>query len=116
MHDKLGVSLVMGNFGTRNTNMPLLSKVHFDVLELDKSYAARIPEDEMACKAAVAIQHMADTLYMKVCAKGINTQDQFEFFEEIGYFKGQGSLIGPAMSLDELKDYAKRYALERGHK
>ena len=116
VHDKLGVSLVMGNFGTRNTNMPLLSKVHFDVLELDKSYAARIPEDEMACKAAVAIQHMADTLYMKVCAKGINTQDQFEFFEEIGYFKGQGSLIGPAMSLDELKDYAKRYALERGHK
>lgn len=57
------------------------------VPELDKSYAARIPGDEQTCQAAVAIQRMADTLSMKVCAKGVNTQDQFEFFEEIGFFK-----------------------------
>ena len=116
VHDELGISLVMGNFGTRNTNMPLLTKVHFDLLELDKNYAADIPDDDLTCKAVIAIQHMADTLDMKVCAKGINTQEQFEFFEEIGIFKGQGALIGPAMSLDELREYAKRYALERGHK
>lgn len=116
IHDELGVSLVMGNFGTRNTNMPLLTQVHFDLLELDKSYAARIPQDDQTCRTVVAIQHMADTLGMKVCAKGIDTQDQFEFFEEIGIFKGQGSLIGPIMSLDKMTDYAKRYALMRDHK
>ena len=116
VHDEMGISLVMGNFGTRNTNFPLLTRVHFDLLELDKSYAAHIPDDDLTCKTVVALQHMADTLDMKVCAKGISTQDQFEFFEEIGIFKGQGSLIGPAMSLNDLKDYAQRYALERGHK
>ncbi len=115
VHDKLGVSLVMGNFGTYSTKMPLLCKVHFDVLELDKSYASRIPADDLTCKTVVAIQHMADTLGMAVCAKGIETQDQVEFFEEIGIFKGQGSLIGPVMSLDELKDYVRRYGLEKGH-
>lgn len=113
VHDELGVLLVMGNFGTRNTNMPLLYQVHFDLLELDRSYAARIPEDDLTCKTVVAIQHMADTLNMHVCAKGIDTQDQFEFFEEIGMFKGQGTLIGPAMSMNDLKEYAKRYGLER---
>ena len=116
VHDELGVSLVMGNFGTRNTNMPLLTKVHFDLIELDKSYAARIPGDALACKTVIAIQHMADTLDMKVCAKGVNNQDQFEFFEEIGIFKGQGSLIGSAMSLNELTEYARKYAVERGHR
>ena len=115
LHDELGVALVMGNFGTRNTNIPLLYQVHFDLLELDKSFAARVPQDDMACRAVVAIQHMADTLNLNVCAKGIANQEQFEFFEEIGIFKGQGPLIGPAMPLSELKEYVKRYGLEKGH-
>ena len=58
---------------------------------------------------------MADTLGMNVCAKGIATQDQFEFFEEIGIFKGQGPLIGLAMSLDELKEYVRTYGVRKGH-
>ncbi len=52
---------------------------------------------------------------MTLCAKGIETQDQFEFFEEIGTFKGQGTLIGSPMSMEELEEYVKRYALEKGH-
>ena len=115
VHDELGISLVMGNFGTRSTNIPLLYKIHFDLIELDKSFAARIPQDDMACRAVIAIQHMADTLNLKVCAKGIANQDQFEFFEEIGIFKGQGPLIGSVMSLEELKDYLKRYGVKKGH-
>ena len=116
VHDELRIGLVMGNFGTRATNMPLLYQVHFDMLELDRSYAAMVPENEDACKAVIAIQHMADTLGMTLCAKGIETQDQFEFFEEIGAYKGQGSLIGNPMSLEELEAYVRRYALEKGHK
>ena len=116
VHDEMGVGLVMGNFGTENTNMPLLARVHFDVLELTKRYAAMVPGDERACQAVIAIQHMADTLGMPICAKGIDTQEQFEFFEEIGTFKCQGELISGPMSLDELADYIRRYALEKGHK
>ena len=116
LHDEMGILLCMGNFGTHRTNMPLLHQVHFDMLELDKSYAALIPGNESACKAAVAIQHMADTLDMKMCAKGIENQDQFEFFEEVGAYKGQGALIGNPMTMEELEAYAKQYALEKGHK
>lgn len=115
VHEELGVGLVMGNFGTAHTNMPLLNHVHFDLLELDKSYAALIPQNDQACRVAIAIQHMAETLDITLCAKGIDTQDQFEFFEEIGAFKGQGLLIGPPMSMEELEAYVKQYALEKGH-
>ena len=116
IHDELGVALVMGNFGTSRTNMPLLRRIHFDGLELDRSYAAQIPEDELTCKIAIAIQHMAHTIDMFLCAKGIETQDQFEFFEEIGAFKGQGSLISPPMTMEEMEKYVKLYALPMGHK
>ena len=115
LHDELGVGLLMGNFGTRHTNVPLLYQVHFDGLELDRSLSAQIPGNEAACKIAIAIQHMAHTMDMYLCAKGIDTQEQFEFFEEISAFKGQGSLIGSPMSLEELEDYVRRYALPVGH-
>lgn len=115
IHD-LGVMLAMGNFGTSHSNLPLLYQVPFDLLELDKSYAALIPENPMVCRAAIAIQHMADTLDIKLCAKGIENQDEFEFFEGIGAYKGQGSLIGNPMTLDALEKYVKTYALEKGHK
>ena len=115
VHDELHVGLVMGNYGTENTNVPLLCQVPFDMLELDKRYAALVPDDERACRTVIAIQHMAETLDMTLCAKGIETQDQFEFFEEIGTFKGQGTLIGSPMSMEELEEYVKRYALEKGH-
>lgn len=115
LHDEMGIGLTMGNFGTHHTNMPLLHRVHFDMLELDKSYAALIPENELVCKIVIAIQHMADTIDMRICVKGIENQDQFEFFEEIGIFKGQGSLIGNPMSMEELERYVRRYALEKGH-
>ncbi len=114
IHDELGVLLAMGNFGTKNTNMPLLYQVHFDLLELDRSYA-NVLQNDQAYKTVVGIQHLAETLDMRVCAKGIDTQEQFEFFEEIAIYKGQGALIGPVMDLDELKDYVKRYGLARGH-
>lgn len=115
IHDELGVTLVMGNFGTKKTNIPLLCKVHFDLIEMDKDLSLAIPQDDLSCKAVIAIQHMADTLGINVCAKGIETQEQFEFYEEIGIFKGQGPLIGPVMSLDDLKEYVKRYGLKKGH-
>ncbi len=116
IHDELGVALVMANFGTSHTNMPLLRQVHFDGLELDKSYAAHIPGDELTCKIAIAIQHMAHTIDMFLCAKGIENQDQFEFFEEIGAFKGQGNLISSPMTMEEMENYVKLYALPKGHK
>ena len=115
IHDELGVLLAMGNFGTRNTNMPLLHQVHFDLLELDKSYAASILQSDQVYKMVVAIQHLAEALDMHVCAKGIDSQEQFELFEEIAIFKGQGSLIGPVMSLEELKEYVKRYGKKKTH-
>ena len=116
LHDELGIALMMGNFGSKHTNVPLLYMVHFDGLELTKDFAPQIPANEDACKIVIGIQHMAVTMDMNVCVKGVDNQDQFEFFEDIGVYKGQGPLIGNPMPLNELEDYIKMYALRKGHK
>ena len=58
---------------------------------------------------------MAHTLDLHVCAKGIENQDQFEFFEELGCFKGQGFLIGKPMDMAQMSDYIRKYAVRRRH-
>ena len=111
LHDEYGVGLYLANFGKGHSNIDLLTEVHFDGIELDRSYAARIPENEQACRLVVAIQHMAHTLDLHVCAKGIENQEQFEFFEELGIFKGQGYLIGEPMNMAELTEYVWAHAV-----
>lgn len=115
LHDEHGVGLWLANFGTKHSNVDLLREVHFDGLELDRSYTALVPDHEMTCRLVVAIQHMAHTLDLLVCAKGIETQDQFEFYEELGCYKGQGYLIGRPMSMTALDDYIRKYAVHRHH-
>lgn len=115
LHDGQGVGLWLANFGTGHANVDLLREVHFDGLELDRSYAALVPSHEQTCRLVVAIQHMAHTLDMEICAKGIETQDQFEFFEELGCLKGQGFLIGKPMNMEDMEAYVRNFAVQRGH-
>lgn len=115
LHDEHGVKLWLANFGTGFANVDLLREVHFDGLELDRSYARLVPEHEQTCRLVVAIQHLAHTLDLLICAKGIETQEQFEFFEELGCFKGQGYLIGRPMDIAGMEDYIRKYAVRRGH-
>lgn len=115
LHDEYGVTLYLANFGKGHSNVDLLSEVHFDGIELDRSYAAKVPAHEQTCRLVVAIQHLAHTLDLVVCAKGIENHDQFEFFEELGCEKGQGFLIGTPMPLEEMADYVAKYAVHRKH-
>ena len=110
LHDEHGVGLYLANFGKGHSNINLLSEVHFDGIELDRSFAAKIPDDQMV-RMICAIQNMADTLNLKVCAKGIETPEQFEFFDEMNVFKGQGYIIGKPMPMAELLEYINLYAV-----
>lgn len=112
LHDEFGVSLWLGNFGTGFSNVDLLLEVHFDGLELDRSYASLVPDHEQACRVVIAVSQLAHTLDLKVCAKGIETIEQFEFMEQLGLFKGQGFMIGKPMNFEDMVTYLKQYAVK----
>ncbi|MBQ2951919.1 MAG: EAL domain-containing protein [Clostridia bacterium] len=111
LHDEYGVGLYLSNFGKGHANIHLLADVHFDGIELDRAFAAQVPHDDQMVRLICAIQNMADTLSLKVCAKGIETPDQFDFFDQLKVFKGQGFLIGRPMPMDALLEYINAYAV-----
>ena len=111
LHDEHGVGLYLANFGKGHSNLNLLSEVHFDGIELDRSFAAGVPNQEMAVRLVVAIQSLAHTLDLKFCAKGIETPEQFEYFDGLEVYKGQGYLISKPMPMDELLEYINMYSM-----
>jgi len=111
LHDEHGIGLYLANFGKGHANLNLLSEVHFDGIELDRSFAAKIPDNDQMVRIVCAIQNMADTMDLHVCAKGIETPEQFDFFDQLKVFKGQGFLIGKPMPMAELLEYINLYAV-----
>ncbi|MBR3763110.1 MAG: EAL domain-containing protein [Clostridia bacterium] len=111
LHDEYGVGLYLANFGKGNCNIDLLADVHFDGIELDRSFAAGIPDHDQTCRMVFAIQNFCHTLNLQVCAKGIETPEQFEFFDDLKCFKGQGFLIGKPLPMSELAEYINMYAV-----
>ena len=111
LHDEHGVGLYLSNFGKGYSNINLLSEVHFDGIELDRSYAAGVPDHDQVCRMIFAIQQLAHTLDLKVCVKGIETPEQFECFDQMNIEKGQGFLIGKPLPMDELLEYINLYAV-----
>ncbi len=111
LHDEYGVKLYLANFGKGHANIDLLRDVHFDGIELDRSFAVGVPEDDQISLMVFAIYNFAHALNLKVCAKGIETPEQFEFFEDLKCFKGQGFLMGKPLPIDELAGYINMYAI-----
>ena len=110
LHDELGIKLVLGNFGTRYSNIDILRKIPFDIIELSKEFTKGITEFEKELKIIVGIFQMAQVLDIEVCAKGIETAEQMELLEEAGFKIGQGYLIGKPLPMEELKDFIRKYA------
>ena len=62
IHNALGVSLVLGNFGTGFSNLDLLRKLPFDMIELSRDFTSDITSNEDDLKLIVAVQQMAEVL------------------------------------------------------
>ena len=113
LHDELGLTLMLGNFGHGLSNADLLCNVPFDGIELDASFTKSLLDNDRASRVAVSLAHLADTLDMLLIAKGVETDTQLEFFEHINFHKAQGDMIGAAMELDALEKYIVQYAKKR---
>lgn len=113
LHDELGIRLALDNFGRGNSNIIQLRSAPFKIVQLSKEFIHGINNLDNEFRIAVAIQQFAQVLDLTVCAKGIETAEQLELIDEIGFKMAQGYLIGRPMPMDELKAFVKTYTLPK---
>ena len=86
----LGCPIAIDDFGTGTSSFSQLHRLPFDVLKIDRSLIAGLPESERARKMVHAISSMAAALDLDVIAEGIETEEQWARAREAGCRLGQG--------------------------
>lgn len=107
-----GVKVAMDDFGTGYSSMARLHALRLDVVKLDRTFVAGLPDDTGARAITGAALACAIQLGMSCVAEGVETQEQFDFLASQGCHEAQGWLFGAAMPVDGFLDcLAQRSAL-----
>ena len=95
---RLGIPLVLDDFGTGQSSLNHLRSFPFDAIKVDREFVMKLerkPEDATLVKAIVQLAH---SFNMKVVAEGVENQEQYDFLRGIGCDYVQGHLLGKPVS------------------
>ena len=103
---RLGVRLMLDDFGTGFSSLAYLRRHPIDALKIDRAFVADLGEDARGDAAIVqAIVGMAKALGMSVVPEGVETQAQLDRLTELGCDFAQGFHLSrplPAAQLEAL--------------
>ena len=94
----MGVTLSLDDFGTGYSSLSYLKRFRFDVLKIDRSFVAGLPDNPDDVSLVKAILAMAKGLDLTVVAEGVENHDQLNFLTAQGCDLVQGYLH--AMPMD----------------
>jgi EAL domain-containing protein (putative c-di-GMP-specific phosphodiesterase class I) len=100
---KLGIDIVVDDFGTGFSSLACLTRFPIDKIKIDRSFGRDLTADDAdAADAAIVdtIIVMAHTLGMRVVAEGIETSEQWDYLRERGCDEAQGYLFSEAVFAD----------------
>jgi len=108
---KIGVQTSLDDFGTGNSSLSYLKKIHIDRLKIDQSFVKNINierSDEVIIKTIIDV---AQSLNYEVLAEGVETQNQVDFLMNKNCNNAQGFYFGKPMSSQEFEKLVKKEPL-----
>jgi diguanylate cyclase (GGDEF)-like protein len=109
----LGVRLALDDFGTGYSALGYLKRFRFDVLKIDQSFVAGLPDHADDVSVVKAILAMAKGLDLKVVAEGVETREQLSFLVKQGCDLAQGYLIARPLTEETYLSYLETRAAEQ---
>jgi len=103
--DKLGVKIVIDDFGTGHSSLSRLKHLPISSLIIDRSFIRDISNDEKDAAIVKSIVALADSMELDVVAEGVETEAQLHFLKEIGCDLAQGSYFCKQLSADLMTAY-----------
>ena len=104
----VGLKLSLDDFGTGYSSLSYLKRFQFDVLKIDRSFVAGLPNDPDDVLLVKAILAMAKGLDLKVVAEGVESRDQLSFLTMQGCDLAQGYLLARPMDDEAYRTYLQK--------
>jgi EAL domain-containing protein (putative c-di-GMP-specific phosphodiesterase class I) len=91
---KLGIAIVIDEFGRGFTSLPRLARLPIHALQLDRRLALSSATDPIARRAAAAAMAVAKALEIKAVAAGVDNEAQRQLMRSLGCLEGLGDAFG----------------------
>lgn len=98
-----GVKISLDDFGTGFSSLSYLNGLPIDTLKIDKSFVDRVITDESTKIITESIVSMVSKLGYETVAEGVETQEQFDYMQQIGCDIIQGYLLGRPVPAEEIE-------------
>jgi len=86
----LGVRLVLDDFGTGFSSLNYLKRFPLDVVKIDRSFVAGLPDRRDDVAIVTAVLSFADALDLQVVAEGLETDEHLQALQAMGCSYAQG--------------------------
>ena len=104
LHDlkRLGVSIVLDDFGIGYSSMRYLQMFPFDKIKVDKSFIQNMTSHSDSAAIVCAIVGLGRSLDIETTAEGVETAEQLTFLRVAGCQLAQGFLFGRPVPVSQL--------------
>jgi len=86
----LGIQIALDDFGTGYSSLAYLKRFPIDKLKIDKAFIDGLPEDKDDIALTKSMIDVAANLNMTTIAEGVESQEQYQFLQQLGCQQMQG--------------------------
>jgi diguanylate cyclase (GGDEF)-like protein len=98
---RIGIKFAIDNFATGYSSLGYLRSFPFDFLKIDRAFIEGLPDDDDHAAIVTTIIALANSLGLTVVAKGVESDEQMSFLQELGCQHAQGFLFGRPLPANE---------------
>lgn len=98
---KRGLEISIDDFGTGYSSLSYLHRLPVDNLKVDRSFVNQMQETRRNYQIVETIATLSNHLELNTIAEGIETVEQLELLQKLGYKFGQGYLFYKPLSQDD---------------
>jgi diguanylate cyclase (GGDEF)-like protein len=102
---RLGIQVIIDNFGTGYASLSYLKNLPVDGLKIDHTFIRGLPDDRGNAAIVQAITTLAGKLGVQAMAEGVETGAELKALRALNCERMQGTFISEPLPLAQLKDF-----------
>ncbi|WP_299811382.1 EAL domain-containing protein [uncultured Roseibium sp.] len=110
---RLGVRIVMDDYGTGYSSLATLQAFPFDKIKIDREFVKDLGRNRQSDAIVKATIILAESLDIPVLAEGVETEEHLRLLAEQGCNEVQGFLFGQPMPASDIRFLVSGLAAER---
>ncbi|WP_026376544.1 bifunctional diguanylate cyclase/phosphodiesterase [Aestuariibacter salexigens] len=107
---RVGVTLVLDNFGSGLASLSYLFAYPFDFVKIDHRFVKSIPRSQRNIKLIQSVMLISEHLNYKLIADGVESRQQMAALEEIGCRFGQGRYLAESVPFNTVIEKSRQTA------